>query len=72
LADAQKWTVIRSYVRDQVDAARKFGLEYSHRYREEVALRELQAIVNEFERDINDVIDLLDKSSQSLVEIVST
>jgi hypothetical protein len=72
LEDAQKWTEFRSYVRDQVDAARKFGVGYSHRYQEEIALRELQAIVNEYEREINDEIDLLDKSSQSLIEIVST
>lgn len=58
-------------MRDQVDDARKFGVGYSHRYHEEVALRELQAVVDDFEREINDKIDALDRSSQSLIGIVS-
>ncbi|KFZ13854.1 hypothetical protein V501_03493 [Pseudogymnoascus sp. VKM F-4519 (FW-2642)] len=69
LEDAQQWTDFRSYVRDQVDTARKFSVGYSHRFLEEIALRELQTTVDDFERQINDEIDLLDKSSQSLIEI---
>lgn len=58
-------------MRDQVDDARKFGVGYAHRYHEEIALGELQAAINDFEREINDEIDVLDRLSQSLIGIVS-
>lgn len=58
-------------MRDQVDDARKFGVGYGHRYHEELALRELLAVIDDFEREINDKIDALDRSSQSLIGIVS-
>ncbi|KFY79384.1 hypothetical protein V499_01625 [Pseudogymnoascus sp. VKM F-103] len=69
LEDAQQWTDFRSDFRGQVDAARKLGVEYSPRFHEEVGLRELQSTIDDFERQINGEIDLLHKSSQSLIEM---
>lgn len=74
MEDAEKWIELRSILRDQVNAAKKFPTEYSGYIRrdyENEALKDLEETIGSFGENVRKRIKQLDEVSQSLIEIVS-
>ncbi|KAK2812205.1 hypothetical protein FQN50_001563 [Emmonsiellopsis sp. PD_5] len=71
LRDAQKWAEFRTYLRDQINGARKFSREYSRRYNEGRALDYLLTEIDDFSEEISTKISQLDELSNDLIRVVS-
>lgn len=75
MEDAEKWTLFRSILQNQVDEARKIRTEYSGlKYESEAddkALDDLEKTIDSFAENASSRITQLDEVSQSLIQIVS-
>ena len=70
--DAKRWTEFRSSLQDQVREAQNFAVEYSQRYNEYQALKDMEHVIGEFESRVSNQINVLDQTVRDLLQIVST
>lgn len=75
MKDAEKWYQFRRNLQDQVDVARKFQTKYGgldwEDEADDKALAELEETIDSFAENVSKRITQLDKTSQSLIQIVS-
>jgi hypothetical protein len=69
--DAYKWAKLRNILQDQVYTARKFAVDYSHRYNASEALEDLRESIDGFADDVNHRINQLDQIVRDLLQLVS-
>ncbi|KAF2188018.1 hypothetical protein K469DRAFT_567803, partial [Zopfia rhizophila CBS 207.26] len=66
--DAREWTNLRRILKDQVNTAGNFAVDYCYRYNENKGLEDLKGVIDGFADTVSDRISQLDQTVRDLLQ----